>query len=363
MREDARIKNLSQIMEKNPMRKNPKSIMIASAALAVLFAAPLSAHAEPSAASQSQTQNPSQDPSQNPSQNPPPAHNSPIIEIGVGFGVDATSTYTPCVQGCGGRGTDVRSDSFVRFGFDRVAAVDFVQSGRLKFLPILLTLDGGGRTGFGDVGGANGGVSRVRQVMGVLVDSKFIPNDGALVVRGKLVQLAYDRDKGFTDIRGVDASVGLRASRGDSTKLDVEVDAGLGMGAVALNNMRDISEALGAAPALTSYGTVDPYLALRAGLRSESLTVAVMGQAEHRISLDSAEYDGRRIDASSNHAAGTLEVEYVFGKKGLEEAGSRKSVFADAIGDVDSLTLSNMLFDSGSTYRSFMGLAGFRAQF
>ena len=38
-------------------------------------------------------------------------------------------------------------------------------------------------------------------------------------------------------------------------------------------------------------------------------------------------------------------------------------MFLDAVADVDTLTLSNVLFDSGGSYRSFMGLFGFRGQF
>jgi hypothetical protein len=205
--------------------------------------------------------------------------------------------------------------------------------------------------------------------MGVLVEGNYDPGNGILVLRGKLARIDYDRDKGIFDWRALDASVGIQTSvaMGEKSKFDIEVDVGSNVGGIKLNGMADLSKALDIAPAMSSAYTINPYAALKAGVYSESIKVELIANAEHRFDLTPSSsrpvYKGRSLNVDSNHLSATLEVEYTFNGKGMEQLGRRMSLFADGIVDVDSLTLSDTLFGSGDLYRSFMGLGGFRMQF
>jgi hypothetical protein len=145
------------------------------------------------------------------------------------------------------------------------------------------------------------------------------------------------------------------------------VDIGNNLGGLKLNNMSDLSKALDISPVMNSAFTMNPYAALRAGVYSESLKVELIANAEHRFDLTPASsrpvFGDRKLNVVSMHVSATLEVEYTFNGKSMEQLGCRMSLFADATVDVDTLTLSDTLFGSGDLYRSFMGLGGFRMPF
>jgi hypothetical protein len=302
---------------------------------------------------------------------------SPVIEISVGGERSSTAISSPCAADCGGanRGKQARSGTLIRFGFKGINASELTDGnvGRYKvsFLPVSMTLDMSESRGdaFGQVEGYEGKSGRIRQVIGALVEGNYNAADGLVSLRGKLVRAEYNRDKGIWDWRALDAAVGIQGAVmvGGQTSLNIEVDVGGGIGGVSLNGMEDLSRALDVAPAMDGAYTLNPYAAIRTGLHSKSVKIELVASAEKRIDLtpksDRSSYMGNRLDVDSVHANGTLEVEYTFGGNGLQQMGRRYSVFADLTYDFDTLTLSNLAFDSGDSYRSFIAMAGFRAQF
>lgn len=302
---------------------------------------------------------------------------SPMVEISIGAEGNSTGIYSPCAVNCGddNTGSQARTNKLVRFGFAGISASELgrgnIGKAKVMFLPISMMVDMGEAKGdsFGHVAGYEGEKGHIKQMMGALVEANVNPA-GVISLRGKVLKAEYNRDKGIYDWRAIDASVGLQGAVmiGGSTSLNVEVDVGGGIGGVHLNGMEDLSAALNVAPMMDGAYTINPYAALRAGLRSSSLKVELIGSVEKRIDLTSTDsrpiYNGRSMNVNSIHAAGTADVEFTFGGAGNRQMGRRLSVFANGTYDFDTLTLSQMAFgNEDSVYRSFTLLAGGRVQF
>jgi hypothetical protein len=294
---------------------------------------------------------------------------TPMIQLGSGYEYETLDVTVP--KGAPGGATHAsdssRSGARLEIGIDGFG-LDFAHGeAKIRFVPLLLVVDPNGQgDGFGRVSGYDGKSSPVRRVIGALVDGTFRPGDGMLFLRGKLASVDYDRDRGIWDWRAIDAEIGLDKAwktADGKTQISFKVSVGAGAGGVVMNDLGDVQRALDVSKPINSAITIDPRAMIAVGLKHGNLKLDWVTEAEQRVDLSSGsgqEYLGRAFSANSEHLRTGLDLQYTLVG---DAAGASLSFFVSGSFEYDNLTLSNALFGTGDSFKSFMVMAGLRGTF
>jgi hypothetical protein len=304
----------------------------------------------------------------------------PLVEVGAGYAYTVQEVTNPCRGDCVGSARDTRgSGAMISIGVEGLRISDLLTGGPgvydVRFLPLYMIVDAdapGYGDSFGRVSGF-GAETHIRRFIGALVQGNYNPRNGLVSLRGKLVSVDYNRDRGTWDWRALDASVGLRGVFGSADghlRANLEISVGAGIGGIHLNNLEQVAALIAATGTRNHSMTANPFVAARAGLRVGGFRVELVGQAERRVDLTAAVdgpgyYMSRPLTVDSDRVSVGLDAEWVFlgGPQGFDSAGPGLAAFLSSAYEYDTLTFTNMFTGSGDDFHQFRIVAGLRGRF
>jgi hypothetical protein len=148
----------------------------------------------------------------------------PMVEVGAGYAYTVQEVTNPCLGDCVGHIRDTRgSGAMISIGIEGLRLSDLMTGGDgvydVRFLPLFMIVDAEAPAygdSFGRVAGF-GAQTHIRRFIGALVQGNYNAANGLVALRGKLVSVDYNRDRGTWDWRALDASVGIRGAFGSAT--------------------------------------------------------------------------------------------------------------------------------------------------